>query len=240
MAKLKEYFRKNRSEVTLDQKYMRKWRKPPTEISLDASNEGDAEGVLTTLGEILSDDAAEDESGELVKARAFAALNQLTGRERALFEERHLQDERQPFTSLKSKFPLSSERLRQINANALGKVQAAFRPAWPPTCAGRPLSIVGHDAWLFLDEYKWCLQKGIGYLRRRCDGHRLGPEPTPKCDWHPRRYPVLHFSKTQIEEFLSTRPDLPQIPAPRPSNVIPFRRWQEPSSPTLIELGACA
>jgi RNA polymerase sigma factor (sigma-70 family) len=93
-AALKKHFQQNRSLVTLDRAYMRKWREPPESISLASPvmNE-DEDGGGNTFGDQLSDLAAEDERGQLVVERALASLNVLTGRERDLFERRYLSEE---------------------------------------------------------------------------------------------------------------------------------------------------
>ena len=57
----------------------------------------------------------------------FAAIDVLNGRERRIFEARHLADEPMTLEQLAAKFDVSRERVRQIEVRAFEKVRKAAK-----------------------------------------------------------------------------------------------------------------
>jgi RNA polymerase sigma-32 factor len=68
----------------------------------------------------------QDEKGHRLGA-LMAAVEVLNGRERLIFEARHLADEPETLEELAEKFNVSRERIRQIEVRAFEKVKKATR-----------------------------------------------------------------------------------------------------------------
>jgi RNA polymerase sigma-32 factor len=68
----------------------------------------------------------QDEKEHRLHALA-AAVEVLSGRERQIFEARHLADEPETLEQLAEKFSVSRERIRQIEVRAFEKVRKATR-----------------------------------------------------------------------------------------------------------------
>jgi RNA polymerase sigma-32 factor len=68
----------------------------------------------------------QDEKGQRLGA-LMAAVEVLSGRERLIFEARHLADEPETLEQLAEKFNISRERIRQIEVRAFEKVRKATR-----------------------------------------------------------------------------------------------------------------
>jgi RNA polymerase sigma factor (sigma-70 family) len=103
--------------------------RPPR--SLDEPLAGpDGDGVVGVLGELVADPLAEDEYAAVVDAAASAELGALLGglsdRERAVVRARHgLDGPERSLRELAGELGVSAERVRQLEARALGKLRAA-------------------------------------------------------------------------------------------------------------------
>ena len=112
--------------------------RPPR--SLDEPLGADGEGAIGALGELLADPLAEDEYAAVVDAAASAELGALlsglSDRERAVVRARHgLDGPERSLRELAGELGVSAERVRQLEARALGKLRAA---AGVDTAPARP------------------------------------------------------------------------------------------------------
>jgi hypothetical protein len=168
----------------------------PQRVDLDRpiDNENDGDEPDTIGSFFLSDPSAEDERGSLVIQLANAALDHLDDFGRRLFEARYCEEETvQSYAKLAaSSFNYSDETLRQINNTNITRVRDKFfrrGPIWivKSKYEGQTLRVVGHDAKSFIDEFYGYRERGIGHLRRRRDGHKVGgiqPIWQAKLIWH--------------------------------------------------------
>jgi RNA polymerase sigma-32 factor len=99
--------------------------------SLNAMMAADADGGGEWLDQLADHSAspeaeviATQESGVRLEALA-GALATLTGREKRIFESRHLRDEPATYAELAEEHGVSRERVRQIEARAFARVQSA-------------------------------------------------------------------------------------------------------------------
>ncbi len=101
------------------------------DLSLDANVKGDAgHTYLDTLGDGSADQerfVEDSQTRPLVKKKIREALENLKDRERYIIERRILADSPETLETLSGKFGISRERVRQIEKNALAKMEREFR-----------------------------------------------------------------------------------------------------------------
>jgi hypothetical protein len=208
-SELKKYFRSSevRCDVTRNAAYM---------LRLESPLINDDEDDCGQLCDLISDEAAENERGELLKEGLSTVLNRLTGRESDLFQQRYLlQAKRQTYVDLGPRFGVTAERLRQLDP--LNEIREEFLERTPLYFGGRKLVVNDHESRDFIDEYWNYRQLGIGSLRRRRNADNLaGAQPKLQngdcC-------PIVYcFNYEEIAAFVAARPDvlLPHRPPMMP------------------------
>ena len=100
------------------------------DTSLDAKYDGISSGMERLRGSTLSpeDEAASQESNEVVREALLDAMEELSEREKLIVQARMISDEPTTLESLGKELGVSKERVRQIEEKARQKLKAALLP----------------------------------------------------------------------------------------------------------------